>query len=1444
MKVSKITNHKKLVIFAAIFVALIFMMEPLVGNVGNTSNGNIAGGISAPVSASPIPNVAASGSSITSSDGTYTLGQIGNPDYVNSYEASTVCDFYILDLIYNSATTELTNGTYYYCLATGFNETTAPTGMTTFDPVTGATTPVVEIYTVHIRPGVEWSDYTSANAQDTYVYSNHVSFNNASGVHYSHTYSTVYNTATGANQTQKPITMKTEYVQSADFILSWEILQSSTEYSGSYAGVVNVVPINNLTVEYYLDIPSATFVPYTLETPILPYHIWAPHDYASARSGIWNETTTGQASAGAYNDWDLGHTGAFGAGNGEYPDMVGTGPFMMNGGYGMPMGKVFTSDYWQVYANPNYFLKNVKGNDGFEGTNCTDVSRFTPHIYSIKTYIYSGPSPAVAALKDNKIDAIESSISSGFVQTAIGISGVHVIDKASTGYAYFKFNSFSADAPFNITAFRQALRYDSPLGYVQSSICDGAITSGYSILPAINAAYYDSSVPAYAYSPAKANSTIAGIHGMKYKGGEWYYNGKEVTATIQSPSESLIPQIFTGYQEIATDWTKLGIRTTVESESFTAEIGYFDAYGPTAASPSASYNVITLGISGLLGDPIGDLITFFNYSASVGTGDYEGPFSSLDITSATSTCNALFNVSAGMKNGTQIDSLMINLTQFANTNSSVSDVGLAIYYMQYIEDEESTMMPIGYGPVDHLAVNNDTFVGVTDVAGDMNTFWYYNEMSVHLRSVPVSVVVPTAHVVVSALANGSIFLNGDYGKVTFTATDNKTGAPISGAAVTVGEDASLLPMIKEANNTMEVNDTGLKGTTNSSGVFVYYFKVTALNTVINIAGYNGNVTISAIVVPTNTTIASSSGKAYISDYPEPVMYTLDSPGILVAGSGYKYFNITVYNELTGAPIPGYAYKLQAMQAAINIKNTTSTQAISVRSTYIACCNYTEMSVPVNKTYSDPNVVSISGVSNATGVISILVEANSTFNYTLNGNNYLTYIFIGDYALVAPVTGIAPFMEISEVTSQFNINGYGVGEPVDIPIMLEHTASTSPVHISVRKKTVTPLTTAYTFKVTYISNGTAVPGYNINMTSQNALGANRGYFIGSSESAVNPNAALATTCGPDTGSAYLPMVSLITNSNGMAYANFSSLYYNDTGGVISPFNIPGHASILPFDEFQINIIGDGAPVIAYLTPISNATHVYDITFNETGLISGESWTATVNGTPTTSGVSSFAIGVTNGTYSYSLSNPVSHTSNYSIVVNGSNVYAVPVTFYNATFGESGLISGDVWMIESNGYTMSSNLSTIAISSLNGTYNYTEGNAVSNMSTSITVHGANYVASTVTFYNVTFSETGLKSGTSWNVTLNGYNQSSTSSTNTFSMLNDTYHYTVGNVTDYKITKNASGSGTVNGKGVTVDVTFAKKVNYTDYYIIGGVIAAIVIIGGAIYLVKRKPKAPKQN
>jgi ABC-type transport system substrate-binding protein len=360
-----INNSKqKLIIIFAILVAAIFIMEPLYGNIDNNSQPSGVVNTTVPISSYTSSTSTPSWAYPTNTTGepgytggTYKLAQIGNPDYFNPFEASTVCDFYVLDEIFNSATGELPNGTIIPCLATSWNETSAPANMTTFNPLTGATSPVKDIWTVHIRPGVQWDDWTSANAGDTYTYTNFTSFYNDTGVHYAHTYKKVYNATSGKNQTFKSIKMKEYYVQAADFILSWKIMSASADFSGSYIGVVNVVPLNNLTVEYYLSKPSATFVPYTLETDIIPYNIWSSHDYAGAGSGYWNETkvTASTPASGAYNTWDLGHV----SGTGEYPGLVGTGPFMMNGGYGLPMGKFFHDDYWQIYENPNYFMQSI-----------------------------------------------------------------------------------------------------------------------------------------------------------------------------------------------------------------------------------------------------------------------------------------------------------------------------------------------------------------------------------------------------------------------------------------------------------------------------------------------------------------------------------------------------------------------------------------------------------------------------------------------------------------------------------------------------------------------------------------------------------------------------------------------------------------------------------------------------------------------------------------------------------------------------------------------------------------------------------------------------------------------------------------------------------------------------------------------------------------------------
>ena len=1169
--------RRYLVIGMAVFVALIFMAEAAslsVGNSNSASNPALSVSVSssgvrtdfatgslqlytpmqptnyfssAPsvgakpaVTASHISVIKAQATSSTDGVGDYILAQIGNPDYFNPYLASTVCDLYALDLVYNAPTTELLNGTIVPCLATSYTNLTPVHGITTFDPVTGANVSVKYMAVVHIRPGVEWDDWNASNAASTYTYSNSVKFTNASGDNFSYTYNTVYNLTSHKNQTLGPITMQTNYVQAADFILSWKILSSSVLYSGSYSNVVNILPLNNLTVEYFLSGPSGTFVPYTLETPILPYHIWVNHDYASNGSGLWNETTSSSTTYNslAYNKWDFNYSST----TGEFSGFVGTGPFMFNGGYGQPKGKFFHADYWTAYRNPNYFVRDITGNFSW-------FSVCAPSLHQIKVDIYSSPSAAVGALQTGKADAIENNVPSSFLPTLQTIPNVKIYEKPSTGYAYFKFSSYSQNAPFNITKFRQALRMASPLGYIDSAICDGFLTPGYSTIPTIDSPYHVS-VPSYSFNLQQANATIASIPGMQYKGGEWYYNGKQVTALIQSPSASLIPQIYTGYSLIASDWSKIGISSTVSSESFATIISKLDAYSNSDPVP---YSVITLGVSGLLGDPVGDLIVDFNYTASQGTGNYEGPFSAMNITTPFSSA---LNLPTGYHSGKFITNLMDNLSTYANTNSSIINVRYAIDEMQYLEDEESTMMPIGYGPTDIIAYSNVSFTGITHFASDMNGFWFHNEMFLHKRTTNLTVTKALAHAVVTATSSKTFYSNGQYGNVTFTVTNNATGKPIV-ANVSVSPTPEFL------------NVTSYRGMTNSNGQFTFEFQVAPTNYIFYNSGYSGLATISAVAVPSNSSIAGASGAACFNVDPEPVAYKTTDLSSLVSGGSPQYYNITIYNPATGNPVSGYAYMVQTMSAAINLYPTSSAQQETNLSTYDAVCNSYSMLVPTGKNVTSDQVTSISGVTGSNGVISVMLSVNSSFNFTLNGNDYQSYVFLGDFALAAPVGGENGFAVIGEETSSYNINGYGAGEPVELPMMVEH--STSSYSITTTTHAVNSTVTELILNVT--DSGSPVSGYTVVLSSQNALGANRGYFVNSSSSVVNPNHNLTLTCGADTGSEYLPSITLTTGSNGMAYANFSSGYYsyNSTTGVISP--LPYNASALtPYDVFQISIVG--------------------------------------------------------------------------------------------------------------------------------------------------------------------------------------------------------------------------------------------------------------------------------
>jgi len=81
-----------------------------------------------------------------------------------------------------------------------------------------------------------------------------------------------------------------------------------------------------------------------------------------------------------------------------------------------------------------------------------------------------------------------------------------------------------------------------------------------------------------------------------------------------------------------------------------------------------------------------------------------------------------------------------------------------------------------------------------------------------------------------------------------------------------------------------------------------------------------------------------------------------------------------------------------------------------------------------------------------------------------------------------------------------------------------------------------------------------------------------------------------------------------------------------------------------------------------------------------------------------------------------------------------------------------------------------------------------------------------------YTVTFTESGLPSGTNWSVTFNGITQSSSTSQIQFTNVsNGTYSYTVGSVSGYNVSP-SYGNVTVNGANVTQSITFSTQPQVT--------------------------------
>lgn len=237
----------------------------------------------------------------------------------------------------------------------------------------------------------------------------------------------------------------------------------------------------------------------------------------------------------------------------------------------------------------------------------------------------------------------------------------------------------------------------------------------------------------------------------------------------------------------------------------------------------------------------------------------------------------------------------------------------------------------------------------------------------------------------------------------------------------------------------------------------------------------------------------------------------------------------------------------------------------------------------------------------------------------------------------------------------------------------------------------------------------------------------------------------------------------------------------------------------------------------------AAGFYPVAFTESGLVYSSSWSVSIAGQGFSANSATLVIPETNGTYFYTISGPGGYNPNSTsgwvlvrgMAVNVSVSFALAAGYYEVTFLERGLPNGAVWQVTLGGTALSTPVSAILFPEMNGTYNFTvrelAGYSASPSSGTVTVAGAAPATIWIQFnstdvYAVSFSESGLPSGTGWAVSIGDKIASSLTNQVVLDEPNGTFGYLILPVNGYL----SAGSGfvTVNGTNVSVQVAFSPQ------------------------------------
>lgn len=313
----------------------------------------------------------------------------------------------------------------------------------------------------------------------------------------------------------------------------------------------------------------------------------------------------------------------------------------------------------------------------------------------------------------------------------------------------------------------------------------------------------------------------------------------------------------------------------------------------------------------------------------------------------------------------------------------------------------------------------------------------------------------------------------------------------------------------------------------------------------------------------------------------------------------------------------------------------------------------------------------------------------------------------------------------------------------------------------------------------------------------------------------------------------------------------SSYSGSTGVSLSPGNYSISATACGGYSFAYWAISGGVSVAnpaspsttvtltgtAGITANFSAVGTYPVTFTESGLPFGYSWSLTVAGTSVQSDTNANFLSLPNGTYSYLLSQQTTGTglrygstpASGTFVINGAG-YTRAVSYSSQIYLETSAspATGGTVAPAPGWYNSSSSVTLTASPAPgylfagwygNGTGNYTGPNP----SQSLTLYSpetefAVFSPITVSAYSVTFVESGLAPGVTWSATLNGQTLASSSTQIVFQSTNGTLPWSIQTPilsapgTEYVATV-SSGSITVLGAPASQTVSYAPEYYVAD-------------------------------